>query len=502
MITTFTVALALLVVYAVLPDPSGEVSRTDPERWADDVPRGGTGPALFEPPDGRIYTGAAVDQQPGDTVDVAWQKWDDWTRLMDGRPPVLSHTFEGFDTHFDYDFEVAEARRAVPLISWQTGDASPGTIARAGDTSTGKPTDQIILQNAKLSADYAKPVFLRVDQEMNAHWFQWSSYNADGTRRASGPEDFRNMWRRMAIIFDGGTVRDINARLAALGMPPLDADAKFPTWMNMPSTTDPNAYVEPATNVAFVFNPVDAPGIPDVSGNRWLDYYPGDEYVDWVGQTTYNTTWNATMEQRFKWLSAFYEEFSVKRGKPYMLGEWGLEPKANAGFGDNPGYINDMLRWAEAHPKVKALVYFSVNESKGDYRLSSYPESAKTLSAALQPDGYLNGPAPTPAPAPAPAPAPNVAPVAIANTYSVKEDTLLRGASVLRNDFDADGNALTTQRVRGTSKGKLTLRANGTFTYKPKANFSGTDSFTYKAFDGQAYSNVVKVTIKVKAQPN
>ncbi len=344
----------------------------------------------FEPPDGSVLSGVTADQQPGDSVDLAKQKWDDWTRLMGGKPTNISHTFEGFDTWFGYDYDVATARGAMPLISWQTGSTAPKTIAQAGNTSSGKPTDQIILQNAKLSVDYGKPAFVRVDQEMNAHWFQWSSYNSDGTRRASGPEDFRNMWRRMAIVFDGGTVRDINARLAAHGMPPLDADVKFPTWMNMPSTTDPNAYFQPASNVAFVYNPVDAPGIPDVAGNRWLDYYPGDEYVDWVGQTTYNATWNATMEQRFKWLSAFYEEFSVKRGKPYMLGEWGLEPKANSGFGDNPAYIGDVLDWAKARPKVKALVYFSVNESKGDYRLSSYPDSAEALSEGLSHPDFLH----------------------------------------------------------------------------------------------------------------
>ena len=355
-----------------------------------DVPRGGTGPALFEPPDGRIYTGAVADQQPGDTVDVARQKWDAWTQLMDGRAPVLSHTFEGFDAYFDYDFEMAEARGAVPLISWQTGDVSPGTIARAGDVD-GVPTDGVILRNSRLSAEYGKPIFLRVDQEMNAHWFQWSSYNADGTRRASGPEDFRNMWRRMAIIFDGGTVRDINARLAALGMPPLDRDVNPSVHTGGPDVSNPDAYLAPATNVAFVFNPVDAPGIPDVAGNRWLDYYPGDGYVDWVGQTTYDATWNGSVDDRFRWMDRFYDEFSVRRGKPYMMGEWGLEPKANSGFGDDPRYVERVLAWARSRSKVKALVYFSVNEAKGDYRLSSYPGSAKALSDGLAHPDFLHG---------------------------------------------------------------------------------------------------------------
>lgn len=344
--------------------------------------------AKFEPRDSLAYTGVAANQQPGDTVRTATRKWGNWTKLMGGKHTRISHTFEGFDTWFGYDFDIAEARNAIPLISWQTGKVAPKTIARAGNAG-GKPTDQVILLNAQLSKRYGKPVFLRVNQEMNAHWMPWSSYNANGSRRASTPKDFRNMWRRMDIIFRGGKVSQINQRLAAAGLPRLDRDVRLPGWMGLPSTSNPNSYFAPANNVAFVFNPVDAPGVPNVRGNRWRDYYPGDRYVDWVGQTTYNTTWNATINQRFRWMNSFYRAYSVKRGKPYMLGEWGLEPKKNAGFGDNPAYIRRMLSWTRNHRKVKALVYFSVNDPKGDYRLASYPRSAKVLSRNVSKSGFV-----------------------------------------------------------------------------------------------------------------
>jgi len=347
--------------------------------------------AKFEPPNGYVYTGVVVDQKREDTTEVAEQKWDEWSSLMDGNTPNISHTFEEFDTWFGYDFDIAKARGAVPLISWQTGNAaSPATIANAGDTSKGRPTDEIILLNAKLSADYAEPVFLRVDHEMNAHWFPWSAYNEDGSQRSFSAKDFQDMWRRMVVIFRGGKVADVNQRLADLGLPPLDPDVSLSDSMDIPSASDPEGYLEPAENVAFVFNPVDAPGIPDTEGNRWLDYWPGDSYVDWVGQSNYNTTWNATMEQKFEWLEAFYQEFSIRRGKPYMMGEWGLEPKKNGGFGDNPAYIKDMLWWTQKHPKVKALVFFSINSKGGDRSLSSYPDSAQALAAGLSQPRFLD----------------------------------------------------------------------------------------------------------------
>ena len=344
-----------------------------PEAQAD------TNRAKFEPGNGLAYTGVAANPQPGDSVRTATRKWNRWAKLMGSKRTRLSHTFEGFDTWFGYDFEVAKARNAIPLISWQTGKIAPRNIAQAGNTG-GKPTDQVILLNAQLSERYEDPVFLRVNQEMNAHWMPWSSYDASGKRRASGPKDFRDMWRRMVIIFRGGKVSQINQRLAAAGLPRLDRDVKFPEWMGLPKTTNSNAYFAPADNVAFVFNPVDAPGIPNVRGNQWEDYYPGNKYVDWVGQTSYNSTWNATMDQRFKWMNTFYKRFAVRRDKPYMMGEWGLEPKKNAGFGDNPVYIKRMLQWKDSHRKVKALVYFSVRDPKGDYRLANYPRSAKVLS--------------------------------------------------------------------------------------------------------------------------
>ena len=354
----------------------------------------------FEPPDGQVITGVDADQRGGDTVDGSKAKWDEWTALMGGKPAGISHTFEGFDTWFGFDLDIAKARNATPMITWQTSSTQPDTIAAAGATSTGKRTDQVLLQNAKLGADYGKPVFLRVDQEMNAPWFPWGPYDdagqlkkeADGSVKFT-PADFRQMWKRMEIVFRGGYVRDINAALAAEGLPPLDPQVDYAGigWMGLPSTSNPDSYFKPADNVAFVWTPLDRPGQPDVAGNRWADYYPGDAHVDWVGQTTYNTVWNSgTMDQRFAWLDAFYQEYSVGHGKPYMMGEWGLDPSPGYGAADNPAYVDRMLEWTKSHPKAKALVYFSVLQSNGtDFRLQSYPESAKALSAGLKAERFL-----------------------------------------------------------------------------------------------------------------
>src|SRR5207249_331615 len=45
--------------------------------------------------------------------------------------------------------------------------------------------------------------------------------------------------------------------------------------------------------------------------------------------------------------------------------------------------------------------------------------------------------------------------------------------------------------------GSLTLNGNGSFSYVPAANYNGTDSFTYKANDGQADSGSATVSITI-----
>ena len=108
----------------------------------------------------------------------------------------------------------------------------------------------------------------------------------------------------------------------------------------------------------------------------------------------------------------------------------------------------------------------------------------------------------TPTPIPAtPTPIPNTAPVANNDSYSTNQGTPLNvpAPGVLANDTDAQSNPLTAQLVSTTSNGTLALNANGSFTYTPNAGFSGTDSFTYRASDGQATSNVATATIIVQA---
>ncbi|MFN8469350.1 MAG: Ig-like domain-containing protein [Caldilineaceae bacterium] len=89
----------------------------------------------------------------------------------------------------------------------------------------------------------------------------------------------------------------------------------------------------------------------------------------------------------------------------------------------------------------------------------------------------------------------NDAPVADNQTVSTQEDTAL---NITLTGSDVEGNPLTYSIVTQPAHGTLSGTAPNV-TYTPAANYAGTDSFTFKASDGTADSNVATVSINVTA---
>ncbi len=92
-----------------------------------------------------------------------------------------------------------------------------------------------------------------------------------------------------------------------------------------------------------------------------------------------------------------------------------------------------------------------------------------------------------------------VAPVASNDAYSTQENGKLTVAApgVLGNDKDPNGGLLTAVLTTSPANGSLTLNGDGSFTYVPNTNFSGTDSFTYQASNGVLLSSAATVTLTV-----
>jgi len=97
----------------------------------------------------------------------------------------------------------------------------------------------------------------------------------------------------------------------------------------------------------------------------------------------------------------------------------------------------------------------------------------------------------------------NDPPVAVDNASTTDEDTPVT-IDVLANDDDVDGDSISTTSVLvGPTNGSVVINPDGTTTYTPNANYTGTDTFTYviTATDGLTDTAVVVVTINPSNDP-
>lgn len=86
------------------------------------------------------------------------------------------------------------------------------------------------------------------------------------------------------------------------------------------------------------------------------------------------------------------------------------------------------------------------------------------------------------------------APVAVDNSLTTAEDTSVDGHVT---GTDVDGDTLGYELITGPAHGTVTFNHNGTFTYTPTGDYNGTDSFTFKANDGNLDSNPATVNLTV-----
>ncbi len=94
----------------------------------------------------------------------------------------------------------------------------------------------------------------------------------------------------------------------------------------------------------------------------------------------------------------------------------------------------------------------------------------------------------------------NDTPVSDDDSYQVNEGATLStpAPGVLSNDSDADGDPLSAVLVDPPAHSSpFTLNSDGSFNYTHNGSETTSDQFTYRAYDGTAYSNTVTVTITI-----
>ena len=151
------------------------------------------------------------------------------------------------------------------------------------------------------------------------------------------------------------------------------------------------------TNVQWVWSPNFASN-PGVAWNNMNNYYPGDQYVDWIGLSGYN--WMGPIPfQSYSFLyNAVLTDLQCRYAKPIMHAEIGSAPYSNNN--DSPpnkeGWIAYAFQRAQAFPLVRAFVWFNDyaqhNTNSADFRVwtstdFSYPSPDNWSSV---PDSVTN----------------------------------------------------------------------------------------------------------------
>lgn len=267
-----------------------------------------------------VLFGAYMDF--GETEDhVTLEGIQDFEKLV-GKPPAIiaSSSYWGEQSFPGKNIALIDRHGAIPMIYWSPWD-KPYDEAKGPDRFSlneilaGK-WDAYIDSWADGAKAFGKPFFVSFCNEMNGSWFPWSGTYYGGEN--GGNEVVKNAWK---YVVD---------RVRARG----------------------------ATNILWVFHVNAFPGINDV-WNVMASYYPGADYVDWLGLSVYGKQFrNEGNWARFHDLISWpYEEITaLDPTKPVMLAEFGVGdfPKS----GDKAEWISDALAMTPNYPRIKAAIYW------------------------------------------------------------------------------------------------------------------------------------------------
>ena len=276
-----------------------------------------------------------------------------------GQASRIRHAFASF-VQGDALGRIAASLGPVPLLALNSGSYGTPQTATPRGLALGQNDAFLFKLNAVIARWAGDRFYVRPFPEMNAHWSGTSAYNANGTRRdpAHSTQWNRKALARIAVVLRGGTADQVNANLAKLGLPGVARD--------LPLTTP---------KLRIVWNPQGF-GAPNVPGNSAQAYYPGDAYVDVVGDDLYDirghgATWAAA--------DALYK---AHPSKPFAFAEWGVW-----GF-DDPQFIREMATWVRRHHRVEFVAYNS-GRPGSVWDLASKPASRAAYRGLITPLGSL-----------------------------------------------------------------------------------------------------------------
>jgi mannan endo-1,4-beta-mannosidase len=298
---------------------------------------------------------------------------------MVGRKPDIFLVFRNMDGPLLYSSEInnLRSRGETPMVTLEPYLGSG--VASLPDIAAGK-YDAYFRKEADAVRGLGMTVMIRFAHEMNLLSSDWGPNKAGNTGST-----YADAWRHIVTVF-----RE-----------------------------------EGASNVKWVW----VPNV-DYGGRPFNQFFPGDEWVDYVGLDGYN--WGSSGGESFasfsKIFASSYATITQLSTKPLIV----TETAASEAGGNKAAWIEEtFLRTIpQTMPRISAVIWFSENKER-DWPVNSSQASLDAYRKVVASTLYGGTQAPvvkevaptvkeldvipvvTPAPAPAPAPAPESAPVPV-----------------------------------------------------------------------------------------
>jgi hypothetical protein len=278
-----------------------------------------------------------------------------------GQDSQLRHLFLGWGQGKTWGSPLVDlfaGHKPIPMIHLGTdrGRTRTEAVTPAGIAS-GRGDPYLVALNEAIAADGGR-VYVRVLAEMNNPRSLYAPTRLDGTSR--GPSHsaaaYKQAFRRAYLILHGG---EVDAKLRALGLPPVGRDLAV---NGVPALT-------------VIWNPV--AGLDARSARPAQAFYPGDRYVDMVGNDMFASRTEVASHAANEAL------YRAHPGKPYALPEWGLAI-------DDPGFVRRICTFLKSRPRTKLAAYYEARPSS-PYDLGSKPDARAVYRRCVTPIGAKAG---------------------------------------------------------------------------------------------------------------
>jgi hypothetical protein len=235
-----------------------------------------------------------------------------------GREQRIVHVFYPWNGYVPRS-EPDVARSSTLMVSWHGAE-----YAGINNGSS----DRNIVSMAKKLKGMKRPILLRWGWEMNGDWFEWG-----GANNGQDPAGYAKAWKRMHRIF-----RE-----------------------------------QGADNVAWVWSPNWNSG-PNASWNKMQRYYPGDDYVDWVGVSGYDF-YSESPKTLFTPVVRAYGE-----RKPIIFSETAA---VEHGGRSKAEWVRKLAAYVKATPEIGAVVWFDT-DTQDDTNHNFRPDTDSATLAAYR----------------------------------------------------------------------------------------------------------------------